>query len=99
MIIEGMRGHTSGLAIPTFVVDLVDGGGKVPLQPNYVLSMTENELVLRNYEGKVFRYRNPNPLEAAEPVAPVPVSQAVESLLTDAGAAREPVLVRSKRRS
>ncbi|MCX7911535.1 MAG: KamA family radical SAM protein [Dehalococcoidales bacterium] len=60
-IIEGMRGHTSGLAVPTFVVDLVHGGGKVPLQPNYVLSMTRDELLLRNYEGKVFRYRNPNP--------------------------------------
>jgi lysine 2,3-aminomutase len=58
-IIEGMRGHTSGLAVPTFVVDLVQGGGKVPLQPNYVLSMNENELLLRNYEGNVFRYRNP----------------------------------------
>ncbi len=58
-IIEGMRGHTSGLAIPTFVVDLPDGGGKVPLQPNYVLSHTEKELILRNYEGHVFSYRNP----------------------------------------
>lgn len=58
-IIEGMRGFTSGLAVPTFVVDLVHGGGKVPLQPNYVLSMTDSELILRNYEGKVFRYRNP----------------------------------------
>jgi len=54
-IIEGMRGHTSGLAVPNFVVDLVEGGGKVPLQPNYVLSMSENELLLKNYEGKVYR--------------------------------------------
>ncbi len=58
-IIEGMRGHTSGLAIPTFVVDLSQGGGKVPLQPNYVLSQTEEELILRNYEGRLFSYRNP----------------------------------------
>ncbi len=58
-IIEGMRGHTSGLAIPTFVVDLPQGGGKVPLQPNYVLSQTEEELILRNYEGRLFSYRNP----------------------------------------
>lgn len=58
-IIEGMRGHTSGLAVPTFVVDLSQGGGKVPLQPNYLLSQTEDELVLRNYEGRIFRYRNP----------------------------------------
>jgi lysine 2,3-aminomutase len=58
-IIEGMRGHTSGLAIPTFVIDLPQGGGKVPLQPNYVLARTEDELVLRNYEGRIFHYRNP----------------------------------------
>ncbi len=58
-IIEGMRGHTSGLAIPTFVIDLSHGGGKVPLQPNYVLSQTKEELILRNYEGRLFNYRNP----------------------------------------
>ncbi len=58
-IIEGMRGYTSGLAIPTFVIDLSHGGGKVPLQPNYVLSQTREELILRNYEGRLFNYRNP----------------------------------------
>jgi lysine 2,3-aminomutase len=58
-VIEGMRGHTSGLAIPTFVIDLPQSGGKVPLQPDYVLAQTENELVLRNYEGRIFHYRNP----------------------------------------
>ncbi len=60
-IIEGMRGHTSGLAIPTFVVDLPYGGGKVPLQPNYVVSHTRDQLTLRNYEFRLFRYRNPAP--------------------------------------
>ncbi|MEK7777751.1 MAG: KamA family radical SAM protein, partial [Chloroflexota bacterium] len=60
-IIEGMRGHTSGLGVPTFVVDVAGGGGKIPLQPNYVLSWTEDELVLRNYEWQVFHYRNPRP--------------------------------------
>ena len=58
-IIEGMRGHTSGLAIPTFVIDLPHGGGKIPVQPDYILSHTEVELVLRNYEGRIFHYRNP----------------------------------------
>lgn len=61
-VIEGMRGHTSGLAIPTFVVDLPHGGGKIPIQPNYVLSQTEDAWLLRNYECKVFRYRNPKPI-------------------------------------
>lgn len=59
-IMEGMRGHTSGLAIPSFVVDLSHGGGKVPLLPNYIVSQTEDELVLKNYQGRKFRYRNPN---------------------------------------
>jgi lysine 2,3-aminomutase len=70
-IIEGMRGHTSGLAIPAFVIDLPQGGGKVPLQPNYVLAQTEGELVLRNYEERVFHYRNPTKLVPAEPPAEV----------------------------
>ncbi|MGQ9546494.1 MAG: KamA family radical SAM protein [Dehalococcoidia bacterium] len=71
-IIEGMRGHTSGLAIPTFVIDLPDGGGKVPLQPNYVLAQTEHELVLSNYEGRTFHYRNPTKPTQAEVVAGIP---------------------------
>ena len=66
-IIEGMRGHTSGLAIPTFVIDLPQSGGKVPLQPHYVLAQTEGELVLRNYEERVFHYRNPAKMVPAEP--------------------------------
>lgn len=70
-IIEGMRGHTSGLAVPTFVIDLTQGGGKVPLQPNYILSQSEHELVLRNYEGRVFHYRNPTKLVSTEPPAEI----------------------------
>jgi lysine 2,3-aminomutase len=57
-----MRGHTSGLAIPTFVVDLPGGGGKVPLQPNYIVSQIDGEVILRNYEGRTFTCRNPEPL-------------------------------------
>jgi lysine 2,3-aminomutase len=82
-IMEGMRGFTSGLAVPTFVVDLVHGGGKVPLQPNYVLSMTDEELILKNYEGQVYRYRNPNPQNKEENIAAAPVSGVVPSLLAD----------------
>jgi len=58
-IIEGMRGHTSGLAVPTFVIDLPQGGGKVPVQPNYVVLQTSEELLIRNYQGRLFQYRNP----------------------------------------
>jgi lysine 2,3-aminomutase len=58
-IIEGLRGHTSGLAVPTFVIDVPGGGGKIPLHPNYVIASTDTELIVRNYEGLTFRYRNP----------------------------------------
>ena len=60
-IIEGMRGHTSGLGVPVYAIDIPGGGGKIPLQPNYVLDWTEQELTVRNYEGLHFRYRNPGP--------------------------------------
>jgi lysine 2,3-aminomutase len=60
-IMAGLRGYTSGLCIPSFVVDLPGGGGKVPLNPDYVISRTEGELVLRNYQGKIFHFRNPRP--------------------------------------
>jgi lysine 2,3-aminomutase len=82
-IIEGMRGYTSGLAIPHFVVDLVQGGGKVPLQPNYVLSMSDEELLLKNYEGQVYRYRNPSSYNDEKRVIATPVSGVVPSLLVD----------------
>ncbi len=68
-IIEGLRGYTSGLAVPTYVIDLPQGGGKVPLQPNYVLAQNGKELVLRNHAHKLFRYRNPGQPIAMELVA------------------------------
>jgi lysine 2,3-aminomutase len=55
-IIEGLRGHTSGLGVPVFAIDAPGGGGKVPLMPNYVLSMSEHNVVIRNYEGYVAAY-------------------------------------------
>jgi lysine 2,3-aminomutase len=55
-IIEGLRGHTTGYAIPQFVIDAPGGGGKVPLNPNYILSHDTQKVVLRNYEGAVFEY-------------------------------------------
>jgi len=55
-IIEGLRGHVSGLAVPTYVVDGLHGAGKIPLMPNYLVSASDNAVILRNYEGLVFRY-------------------------------------------
>ncbi|EOD01674.1 lysine 2,3-aminomutase [Caldisalinibacter kiritimatiensis] len=58
-IIEGLRGHTSGFAVPTFVVDAPGGGGKIPVMPNYVVSMSSNKVVLRNFEGVITTYTEP----------------------------------------
>ena len=55
-IIESLRGHISGLGVPTFVVDAPSGGGKVPVMPNYVVSWAPNEMILRNFEGTICRY-------------------------------------------
>ncbi len=59
-IIEMMRGYTGGLTIPNFVVDAPGGGGKIPLQPFYLLSVTDKEILLRNYEGMIIKYYNPD---------------------------------------
>ncbi len=59
-IIESLRGHTSGMAVPTFVVDAPGGGGKIPVMPNYVVSMSHNKVVLRNYEGVITTYTEPD---------------------------------------
>jgi lysine 2,3-aminomutase len=58
-IMRALRGWTSGLAIPYFVIDSPGGGGKVPLLPEYVESITDDEVVFRNYEGKTYRYKQP----------------------------------------
>jgi lysine 2,3-aminomutase len=58
-IVEGLRGHTSGYAVPAYVIDAPGGGGKIPLLPEYVLGREGGDLVLRNYEGRVFRYPDP----------------------------------------
>lgn len=58
-IIENLRGHTTGLAVPTFVVDAPGGGGKTPVMPTYVISQSPNRVVLRNYEGTITTYTEP----------------------------------------
>ena len=71
-IIEGMRGYTSGLAVPTFVVDLPQGGGKVPVQPNYILAQTDDRLLVRNYCGHIYHCHNPR-VKAKTRLVPLPV--------------------------
>ncbi|OIJ19238.1 lysine 2,3-aminomutase [Anaerobacillus alkalidiazotrophicus] len=58
-IIEGLRGHTSGYAVPTFVVDAPGGGGKIAIQPNYIISQSPDKVVLRNFEGVITSYPEP----------------------------------------
>jgi len=62
-IIEGLRGHTSGYAVPTYVVDAPGGGGKIPVMPQYLISQSPNKIVLRNYEGIITTYAEPNHVE------------------------------------
>jgi lysine 2,3-aminomutase len=60
-ILRALRGWTSGLAVPHFVIDAPGGGGKIPLLPNYVEEITDSEIVLRNYAGETYRYPLPRP--------------------------------------
>jgi lysine 2,3-aminomutase len=55
-IIQALRGHTSGMAVPTLVIDAPGGGGKIPIAPETIVSMNDNEVVLRNYLGRIYRY-------------------------------------------
>lgn len=66
-IIEHLRGHTSGYAVPTFVVDAPGGGGKIPVGPNYVISQSPGKIVLRNYEGRIVAYPEPSHGDTHDP--------------------------------
>jgi lysine 2,3-aminomutase len=66
-IIEGLRGHTSGYAVPQFIVDAPGGGGKVPVMPNYLLSMSDHKVIVRNFEGYVSSYEEPTHYKAHDP--------------------------------
>ena len=58
-IIEALRGHTSGFCVPTFVVDAPGGGGKIPVMPDYLISQTPHKVILRNFEGVITTYTEP----------------------------------------
>ena len=58
-IMEGLRGHTSGYAVPTYVIDAPGGGGKIPVMPNYLIWYSDHKVVLRNYEGYITTYEEP----------------------------------------
>lgn len=79
-IMQGLRGHTTGYAVPQFVIDAPGGGGKVPINPEYVLSHNRDRVVIRNFEGRVFEYP-----EAADgtPVVPRPATGGGAALAHD----------------
>ena len=81
-IIRGLRGHTTGYAVPQYVIDAPGGGGKIPINPDYIESVTDQEIVMRNYEGSLFRY----PLGSAPSAGPEleqRVSGAIEEVALD----------------
>ncbi len=63
-IIESLIGHTSGFAVPTYVIDAPGGGGKIPVMPNYLISWSTHKVILRNYEGVITSYQEPESYEA-----------------------------------
>jgi lysine 2,3-aminomutase len=66
-IMEALRGHTSGYAIPQYVIDAPGGGGKIPVMPNYLMSMSDHKIVLRNFEGYMTTYEEPVVYEPHDP--------------------------------
>ena len=79
-IIEGLRGHTSGYAVPQFIVDAPGGGGKIPVMPNYLVSYSDHKVILRNYEGYITTYEEPTEYTPHDkrplPVLPEPAPRA-----------------------
>ena len=55
-IIEALRGHTTGYAVPTYVIDGPGGGGKIPITPNYIVAQGDGKIILRNYKGEIYEY-------------------------------------------
>ena len=100
-IIENLRGHTSGYAVPTFVVDAPGGGGKTPVMPTYVISQSPHRVVLRNFEGVVTTYSEPESyidVCHCEDCNRVPKSNGVASLLRGESLSIEPKHLERKER-
>ncbi|MCL2040509.1 MAG: lysine 2,3-aminomutase [Bacteroidales bacterium] len=101
-IIENLRGHTSGYAVPTFVVDAPGGGGKTPVMPTYIISQSPHRVVLRNFEGVITTYSEPESYTDdchCEACRTVPKSDGVAALLRGEGLSLEPANLERKKRS
>jgi lysine 2,3-aminomutase len=66
-IMEGLRGHTSGFAVPIYMIDAPGGGGKIPIMPDYLISMSDHKIILRNYEGFITAYEEPVQYQLHDP--------------------------------
>jgi lysine 2,3-aminomutase len=89
-IMEGLRGHTSGYAVPIYIIDAPGGGGKIPVAPNYLLSMSDHKVILRNFEGYITTYEEPvdyHPRDAARYTLkrPEPGQEGLTALLDGEG--------------
>ena len=71
-VMEKLRGHTSGYAVPTYVIDAPGGGGKIPITPDYVVSRQDGRVVLRNFEGRIYEYPEGDQALPARPAQPEP---------------------------
>ncbi len=87
-IIENLRGHTSGYAIPQYVIDGPGGGGKIPINPNYVVAQTPDSIVLRNYKGDIYEYPEVAPVDKTQARSRRP-STAISSSSTPSRSARK----------
>ena len=99
-IIENLRGHTSGYAVPTFVVDAPGGGGKTPVMPNYVISQGPHKVILRNFEGVITTYSEPDDYQDCQcEECKKYRTQGVASLINGQTLALEPEGLERKKRS
>ena len=100
-IIESLRGHTSGYAVPTFVVDAPGGGGKTPVMPTYVISQSPGRVVLRNFEGVITTYTEPTDYkdECHCPECDKAKKEGVAALLAGENMAIEPAVLERHQRS
>ena len=80
-----MRGHTTGYGVPQFVIDAPGGGGKVPINPGYVLYHDNEKIVIRNYEGKIFEYPETGGKRERAIRTPARISRRVSLLVVSSG--------------
>ncbi|MFO8192845.1 MAG: lysine 2,3-aminomutase [Bacillota bacterium] len=101
-IIENLRGHTTGMGVPTFVVDAPGGGGKIPVMPQYLISQSPYRVVLRNFEGGVYTYTEPHRTVDPEKICPLcggshtQYALGVAGLLNGRAVAMEPDIKKGK---